>query len=82
MIVEVFDIDTGNPYIMLENETKWYIGNPTTPFKWYDIHSSPVQGVISKTIPSGVLSAEEIVELSKAGIRADEIIRLRKEGIL
>ncbi len=69
MKVEIF-IEGASIYYTTRDNVKLYLcAEPGTPFKEVE----PI---------SSALNSEEIVELSKAGIRADEIIRLRKEGII
>ena len=68
MIVEVF-VGEASVYYMDENNVKQYLcATPTVPFK---------EAKYDEPLKSG-----EVVELSKSGIRADELIRLRKEGII
>lgn len=68
MIVEVF-IEGASVYYTDENGLRSYLCSaPSVPFKEAKFEEP--------------LKSEEIVELSKSGIRADEIIRLRKEGII
>ena len=68
MIVEVF-IEDSSVYYTNEDGVKQYLcSKPVVPFKEAK-YDEP-------------LKSEEVVELSKSGIRADEIIRLRKEGII
>lgn len=68
MIVEVF-IEDSSVYYINENGVKMYLcSKPSVPFK--------------KAKYEEPLKSEEVVELSKTGIRADELIRLRKEGII
>ena len=69
MIVEVFIEGTASVYYIDENGTKSYLCSaPSVPFKEFK-YKEP-------------LKSEEVVELSKSGIRADELIRLRKKGII
>ena len=69
MIVEVFIEGTASVYYTDENGLKSYLCiAPSVPFKEAK-YDEP-------------LKSEEVVELSKSGIRADELIRLRKEGII
>ena len=68
MKVEIF-IEDNSVYYIGENNVKQYLCiTPTVPFKEAKFEEP--------------LKSEEIVELSKSGIRADELIRLRKEGII
>lgn len=68
MIVEVF-IEDGSVYYINEDGIRQYLcSKPSMPFK---------EAKYEEPLKSG-----EVVELSKSGIRADELIRLRKEGII
>ena len=76
MIVELVKIN-GGYYIKQKNGEDWYVC-PTSRA------SNFIQaGVIPFDEPRPTrLNPEEVVELSKSGIRADEIIKLRQAGIL
>ena len=68
MIVEVF-IEDSSVYYITEDGVKLYLcSKPGVPFK---------EAKFEEPLKPG-----EVVELSKSGIRADELIRLRKEGII
>lgn len=68
MLVEVF-IEDGSVYYINEDGIKQYLcSKPVVPFKEAKFEEP--------------LKSEEVVELSKSGVRADDIIRLRKEGII
>jgi len=81
MLVELYKEEEGEYYILLESGFKWFIDTPSAPFKRFTIQP---EGVIE--VPNyrelGALEPNQVVELSKAGIRVDDIIKLRQVGIL
>ena len=81
MIVELIEEKDGG-YVLLEDGNKWFIGKPGIPFKPFMIPTSPIQGIVNSMKVKEALETQEVVELCKSGIRADEIIRLRQAGIL
>lgn len=68
MIVEVFIEDSSVYYINEDGNKQYLCSKPGIPFKEAK-YEEP-------------LKSEEVAELCKSGIRADELIRLRKEGII
>lgn len=81
MIVEIFRDELDTPYVFLEDGSKWYMGIPATT-KLKEYVDNRLQGSYQVVEVPNSLKPEEIVELSKSGIRADEIIRLRQAGVL
>lgn len=81
MIVELIEEGDGS-YVLLEDDTKWYIEHKGLKFKRFMIPTSPIQEIVNSIKVKEALEPQEIVELSKAGLRADEIIRLRQAGVL
>jgi len=82
MIVELIEEKEGDVYILLEDGNKWFIGKPGIPFKRFMIPTSPIQEIVNSIKVKEALEPQEVVELCKSGIRADEIIRLRQAGVL
>ena len=71
MIVELIE-KSGSFYIRGIKGTDWYVcAKGVEDFEEYAVVAVP-----------NSLKPEEAVELSKSGIRADEIIRLRQAGVL
>ena len=76
MIVELVEIN-GGYYIKQKNGEDWYVCTTSRAANFIQA------GVIPFDEPRPTrLNPEEVVELSKSGIRADEIIKLRQAGIL
>lgn len=78
MIVELIE-RSGSIYIRGTKGTDWYVcaKGIEEDFEEY----APANSYQVVEVPNS-LKPEEIVELSKSGIRADEIIRLRQAGVL
>lgn len=78
MIVELIE-EKDNAYLLLEDGSRWFIGTPSKPFKKL---MEPIQEIVHSIKVKEALEPQEVVELCKSGIRADEIIRLRQAGVL
>lgn len=84
MIVELVKNESGYWQVELTNGTHWYVGNPPdgSDFVPYTEQLVEAQCKVIEVPRPANLKPEEVVELSKSGIRADEIIRLRQAGVL
>lgn len=77
MIVELVEIN-GCYYIKQEDTCDYYVCATASATKFIQVGVIP----FDEPRPPMMLKPEEVVELCKSGIRADEIIRLRQAGVL
>ena len=76
MIVELVEIN-GCYYIKQKNGEDWYVCATFSASNFIQVDVTP----FDEPRPTR-LNPEEVVELSKSGISADEIIKLRQAGVL
>jgi len=77
MIVELFEKHDAL-YIKGIDGVDWHVCSKGIGDNFVEFTDNRVHGTV---IPNA-LEPQEIVELSKSGIRADELIRLRQAGVL
>ena len=83
MIVELVKNESGYWQLKLTNGTHWYVGNPPDGSDFVPYIEPLVNTpVVAEVLRPTSLNPEDIVELSKSGIKADELIRLRQAGVL
>lgn len=85
MIVELVKNESGYWQLELTNGTHWYVGNPPdgSDFVPYTEQLVGIECAKVVEVPRPTsLKSEEVIALSKSGVKSDDIIRLRQAGVL